>query len=126
MTTRKVTILLSSLAAALVLACVGLLGLIGGEPFRVMVQPAGDRATIQFERPDDGLVSPVFPIDRVGLSRQVGGLRVADRLIPACVVEFIDTTILPGRIRIRIDAQSYDVMERAVIVGGKEYAWQMR
>jgi hypothetical protein len=44
--------------------------------------------------------------------------------IPGCVVEFYDTTLLPGRFQIRIGDVLFDVMERGIEVGGKEVDWK--
>ena len=51
-------------------------------------------------------------------------LRSDNVSIPGCVVELYDTTLLPGRFKIRVGDVLYDVMERGIIVGDKEFDWQ--
>jgi hypothetical protein len=93
-------------------------------PYRMTLRRVDDQALVQFVRPGRRLVSPQFPVNLPSARPQVVELRSDDVSIPGCVVEFYDTTLLPGRSQIRIGEVLYDVMESGIVVGGKELDWK--
>ena len=128
MTRRRVIVLtlgcgLASIATMLAAAKFAM-NAIQGAPYEMTLRRSHGRAVVQFARPDRRLVSPEFPINLPIEESRVAILRSDDVAIPNCVVEFYDTTILPGRFKIRIGDTLFDVMERGIIVGDKEYDWQ--
>ena len=98
-------------------------------PFLILVAPYGEGATVQFIQPEGGLegtrvVSPIFTINTPVKQAFQAELTSADVAIPGAVVEFSDTTILPGRFRIRFGDKSFDVMSSRIIVDGQDVGWQ--
>lgn len=98
-------------------------------PYQMMLQSVDGQTVVQFAWVDrlHDLVSPEFPVNISAGSPHTVSLLSADSVqIPGCRVEFFDRTILPGRFTLRIGDTVYDVMERAIIVDGKEFDWQQR
>jgi hypothetical protein len=95
-----------------------------GEPYSMTLRRTDGQAFVRFARADVKLVSPEFRVDIPLETPRVILLRSDDVSIPGCVIEFFDTTILPGRFKIRIGEVLYDVMERAILVDDKEFDWQ--
>jgi hypothetical protein len=52
------------------------------------------------------------------------GLRRPDTEIPNGNLEFIDPTLLPGRITLSYDGYHFDIMERGYYVDGDYFDWQ--
>jgi hypothetical protein len=123
-----VLLLFGLLACSTAIVLVATFGIdaIQGEPYRMTLRRFNGQAVVQFAQVDLGLVSPEFPVNLPIETQQVVDLRSRDVSIPGCVVEFCDTTILPGRFQIRIGEVTYDVMERGLEVGGKKFDWQRR
>jgi hypothetical protein len=88
------------------------------EPYRMTLRRADGRAFVRFARAEVKLVSPEFRVDIPVEKPQEVVLRSDAVAIPGCVIEFCDTTILPGRFKIRIGDALYDVMERGIVVEG--------
>jgi hypothetical protein len=97
---------------------------IQGEPYRMTLRRVNGQSIVQFAQVDIGSVSPQFPVNLPIETQQVVDLRSEDVSIPGCVVEFCDTTMLPGRFKIRIGEVTYDVMEKGIEVAGKVFDWQ--
>ena len=114
-----------------VYACVALMGFVAHavgtlhrEPFRLSLEPADGRTVVRFSQPDRGLVSPDFPVDLEIEAPTVVDLRSGAATIPGSTIEFSDTTMWPGRFRIRVGRTLFDVMERGMIVDGVERDWR--
>jgi hypothetical protein len=115
--------LLASPVAIILVAKYGI-DAIQGEPYRMTLYRVNGQSVVQFAQVDVGCVSPQFPVNLPIESQQAVALRSKVVSIPGCVVEFCDTTILPGRFKIRIGEVTYDVMERGIEVEGKVFDWQ--
>lgn len=123
----KATLITTGICACLVLwAAAGwaVRDALGGKPFRMMLKPAGDHAVVQFAQPDRELTSPEFPADLLIEEAHAVDLTSGNVAVPGCKVEFHDTTMLPGRFRLWIGRTHFDLMQRGIIVGGKEYDWR--
>jgi hypothetical protein len=95
-----------------------------GSPFEMVLEPSGSGGTVQFVQHERGLVSARFPIN-VPVARSETIVLDSDRApIPQGTIGFSDTTVLPGRFKISFGGSEFDVMQRAIVVNGKEYAWQ--
>lgn len=94
------------------------------QPFRMTLRPADGHAIVQFAQPDRGISSPEFAADLPIDEAHAVDLRSGEVAVPGCRVEFYDTTMLPGRFRLWIGRTYFDVMERGIIVDGKEHDWQ--
>jgi hypothetical protein len=120
----KRAVLICGVIATLILPATVLITPIQGAPFRMTARRSDGQTFVRFLWPDEGLASPEFrvalPIDS---PREIE-LRSAKSAPPGVSIEFCDTTILPGRFQIRIGSSLYDVMERGIIVDGKEFDWQ--
>ena len=97
-----------------------------GEPFQMVLKSDGGHSLVQFIQPDRSLISREFPVDLVLDSPQEFELCSNEISLPGCTIEFSDTTMLPGRFQIRIGHALFDVMQRGIIVAGKEYDWHQR
>jgi hypothetical protein len=93
------------------------------DPFRMTLKPSDGGTVIQFLQPDRGLSSPEFHVDGKVDAPQSVDLRSGDISIPIGKVEFSDTTMYPGRFRIRFGDQEFDVMEPGIEVGSKAHPW---
>lgn len=93
-------------------------------PYRMTLRRVDGQTVVQFTRPGRRLVSPEFPVNLPLADPQVVELHSDDVPIHGCVVEFHDTTLLPGRFRIRIGDRLFDVMERGIEAGGKKVDWE--
>ena len=122
-TLRLLVALLVGFAAFVFAAKFGI-DAVQGEPYRMTLRRADGQVIVQFARGDLNLVSPEFPANVPLDTPRVVVLRSHDVSIPGCVVEFCDTTILPGRFKVRIGEVLYDVMVRGIVVDDKEFDWQ--
>jgi hypothetical protein len=125
MVVLSVVLCIGLVAALFLVATVGI-DAIQGEPYRMVVRCAEGQTLVQFLRTDEGLASPEFRVNMPAASPQEVDLRSGNSVIPGCSIEFSDTTILPGRFKIRIGTTLFDVMERGIFVEGKEFDWQPR
>ena len=123
---RKANIRLLSIgfAASSILVATTVFDAIQGEPFKMSLWSEKGESFVQFGLPAEGLTSRKFPVKVPVDAPQVVDLRSRSSAIPGCKIEFFDTTILPGRFKIRIGASLYDVMERGIFVDGKEFEWR--
>lgn len=96
----------------------------GHEPFRMTLRPVDGHALVQFSHPDQGLSSPEFRADLPLDEAHAINLRSGEVRVPGCRVEFYDTSILPGRFRLWVGRTYFDVMQRGIIVDGKEHDWR--
>lgn len=96
----------------------------GRQPFRMTLRPVDGHAVVRFTQPDRNLSSPEFPADLLIEEAHAVDLRSGNVAVPGCKVEFHDTTMLPGRFRLWIGRTYFDVMQRGIIVGGKEHDWR--
>jgi hypothetical protein len=92
-------------------------------PFQMVIEPSGDRAVVQFTRPDFGLISKSFPIELHLEKRQQITLDSPATTVPGGRIEFADTTILPGHFRIRVGESLFDIMVRGIEVNGQQFEW---
>ena len=93
-------------------------------PFTMSIRPAGDGAAVRFAYRKTAQVSPEFPVDLPVRDTQMIILRDGGVTILGGTIEFADTTLLPGRFQIRIGETLFDVMERGIIVNGRDIEWQ--
>ena len=73
---------------------------LGGEPFRMTIEPDDGHAMVQFVRPDAGLISESFRVNIACERREEIALDSVEVEIPGGEIEFADTTLLPGRFMI--------------------------
>ncbi len=97
---------------------------LGGEPFRMTVEPDDGQAIVQFVQPDAGLISESFQVKIRCEKHEEIVLSSASAKIPGGEIEFADTTLLPGRFMIRIGGSRFDVMQRRIDVDGKPSDWR--
>lgn len=78
------------------------------------------------ESPGDSVFSPKIHIPiAVNLDAQVR-LQRDTNSIPHGIVEFMDTTTMPGRFLLRFDDVVIDVMPTGIVVNDVSYDWQPR
>lgn len=108
----------------LVLAAILFFRSLNGPPFRLLMEPGNGKANVQFVQPGAGLVSPRITV-MLGLDKPYDlSLDAASVPIPGGHIEFADTTILPGRFKMRIGNKLFDVMVREIYVDGKPMRWE--
>ncbi|CAN5899174.1 hypothetical protein BH23PLA1_BH23PLA1_08560 [soil metagenome] len=95
-----------------------------GEPFRLTIHPDGDHTLVQFSWPNEGLLSPTFRVAVPVDEPQVIVLGRGEVTISGGVVEFSDTTLLPGRFQIRLGETHFDVMSSHLRVDGEKFDWE--
>ncbi|MSR56700.1 MAG: hypothetical protein EXS05_03385 [Planctomycetaceae bacterium] len=122
-------LLIGALAAGgglllMVAATLLLLQEVNGPPFRLIIEPENDHASVQFTQPNARLVSRSFPINLHFDERHEVILDSASVSIPGGRVEFADTTILPGRFKVRFGETLFDVMQNGIEVGGQLTDWK--
>lgn len=96
---------------------------VSGPPFRLIIEPEDDHARVHFLQPGTGQVSKTFPISLRLDDRREVVLDSATVAIPSGRIEFADTTILPGRFKLRFGDTLFDVMQRGINVDGQLSEW---
>lgn len=96
---------------------------VSGPPFRLVIEPAGDQAHVTFLRPGTGLKSRDFAVNMNISKRCEVVLESAAVQIPGGRIEFADTTVLPGRFRLRLGDSRFDVMQVGIDVDGRMSDW---
>lgn len=121
---KKAAVVFFAVSIAIVfIASVGI-DLFDGEAYRLTLERRADGQVVaQFTRPDFKLASPEFPVDLPIDKPQAAVLRSHELSIPGCIIEFCDTTTLPGRFRVRIGKSLFDVMEARIEVDGRVFDW---
>lgn len=131
-TLRRRHLIVTIAASALVFSLLGVIGQIHSvivrsvnkDPFRMTLTPNGTRTVVQFAQPGKYLLSEEFTVDLSVAASQTIDLRSSTIPIPGVAIDFHDTTILPGRFTVQIGGTEFDVMDRVVIVNGKEHHWR--
>jgi len=118
------TAIVALVSVGLVILGLFIINFVQGSPFQMIIQPAGSGASVQFVQPGKQLASPLFPVAVPTSGPQIIILSSSRVTIPRGKITFCDTTLLPGRFQIQFGESQFDVMERAVIVDNREYAWQ--
>jgi hypothetical protein len=128
---------MKSVPRALVTICLvligGVIGLclwwqsVNGPPYLLSIKPSGESAVVKFEQRDSreggDLVSPSIAVPiRVDHESAIE-LSSGHVQVPGGIIEFADTTLMPGRFRIRFGDETLDVMEARIIVDGVDRAW---
>ena len=97
--------------------------LFGGRPYRMIVQPAGDHALVTFVNPDLRCCTEEFIVD-IQIEREVVvDLDGDEPPVPNTRILFQDLTLTPGRVRLRVGATDFDLMELSYRVNNKQYNW---
>lgn len=125
---RSTFIGLAIVAAASLLAHLVLLRhYVNGPPFVMIMRPAANGgATVQFIQPQNRsrtTASPEFHIDVDLQAPFITSLNSSNVTIPGAVVEFSDTTILPGAFHLRFGKEVMHVMSSRVHWKGMDYYW---
>lgn len=120
---NRLIVAISTVLVLMGLACVLVLRSVQGSPYRMTLKPSDGRAVVQFEQPDRNLLSDEFEIELKLETPRTFELRSGTIPFPDVTVEFHDTTLLPGRFRLRVGNTVFDVMQRAVIIDGHEHKW---
>jgi hypothetical protein len=99
-------------------------------PFVLIISPSDSGSIVQIIQPigldEKTVVSPKFPV-RVDMDEPLQMALISpDCTIPNAVIEHADTTLLPGRFRIRFGNTTIDVMSARINVDGKNYEWLKR
>lgn len=102
---------------------------LANRPAFVMVVTASTKSTtVKFVQPRgfDNLreESPDFLVEAAVAQSIELDLRDVEKSLPGATIEFSDTTILPGRIRIRYGGRTFDVMSSRIIVDGVDESWR--
>jgi hypothetical protein len=101
--------------------------LLAGPPFVLRLEPDGEHATVQFVNPklvsNNEIASPKFAIDTRQSAPFETKLMSSETIVPGGTIEFSDTTMLPGRFRIRFGNRVFDVMSSRIVVDGKDTDW---
>jgi hypothetical protein len=125
---KVAAVCLAMLAAMVLIVLFAIVGfeLLQREPYRLTLKRRADGQVVaQFARPDLKMVSPEFPIDLPIGEPHAAILRSRELSIPGCIIEFCDTTILPGRFRVRIGKSLFDVMEARIEADGRVFDWNI-
>lgn len=120
---KKVIVAIGTVVVFMGLAFVLVVRSVQRSPFRMTLKPSNGRAVVQFGQPDRNLLSDEFNVELWLETPRTFDLRSGAISCPNVKVEFYDTTLLPGRFRIRVGRTLFDVMERGVIIDGYEHAW---
>jgi hypothetical protein len=103
---------------------------INGPPYVLIITPADEGAAVQFIRPTGSagkdLASPWFVIAGPVSSPSKTVLASAATEVPGGIIEFADTTITPGRFRVRLGGKVFDVMEARIVVDSIDHEWTPR
>jgi hypothetical protein len=95
--------------------------------FVMIITARKDSSIVRFVQPRkyEGYrpTSPKFAVEAVVQKSLELELGDAAKNLPGATIEFSDTTILPGRIRIRYGGRTFDVMESRIIVDGADVSW---
>ncbi len=101
---------------------------INGPPFVMIMRPAAKGgATVQFIQPQNHgrtTVSPEFHVNVGFQAPFIESLNSGDVEIHGAVVEFSDTTILPGAFHLQFGKDVMYVMSSRVNWKGKDYEWK--
>ena len=113
------------IAAAVVVVAASLIvrQMVGRQPYHMVIQPDDDHAVVHFFQPGKGLISRSIRLDIPVQKRENVVLDSPSTAIPGGRIEFADTTILPGRFKIRIAETLFDVMVNRIEVDGKPIEW---
>ncbi len=120
---KKVIVAISTVVVFMGLAFVLVVRSVQRSPFRMTLKPSNSHAVVQFGQPDRNLLSDEFNVELRLESPRTFDLQSGTISFPNVTVEFYDTTLLPGRFRIRVGGTLFDVMERGVISDGDEHEW---
>lgn len=93
------------------------------QPYRLVIEPDDGHSVVHFAQPGRALMSRGFRVDVHVEKRMNLVLDSSSTAIPEGRVEFADTTILPGRFKVRIGQSLFDVMERGLEVDGSSSGW---
>ncbi len=120
----------SAITAAFTVFVIGIVAYVwlANRPAFVMVVTAGTKATtVKFVQPrgfdNPRMVSPDFLVEAAVAQSIELDIRDVEKSLPGAKIEFSDTTILPGRIRIRYCGRTFDVMSSRIIVDGVDQSW---
>jgi len=83
--------------------------------FRLLGKEEKKERTVVFESINSGVMEPRFYI----LPKN------ADK-IPDTELTFQDTTLLPGRVTLKVNGHEVDIMQRNIIVDGHDYDWNIQ
>jgi hypothetical protein len=98
---------------------------LSGPPFLMVIETDDGVATVQFVQPGKSLVSKSLRIDldRPLEGRHVVALNSPTVTIPGGQIEFADTSLMPGRFKIRLGRTLFDVMPAGIHVDGQHFEW---
>lgn len=123
---RRLLFTLAALFGVYVMTGFGVLFILMGEPYVLLMWPSKDGGTVQFLQRQDAntrLTSPIIDVPVLISEEQEIVLKSRDTIVPHGTVEFVDTTLLPGRFRIRFGDLELDVMEARILVNGGNREW---
>lgn len=120
---NRLIVPISTVLVLMGLACVLVVRSVQGSPYRMTLKPSDGYAVVQFEQPERNLLSDEFKVELKLEAPRTFELRSGTIPFPDVTVEFHDTTLQPGRFRIRVGSTVFDVMQRAVIIDGNEHEW---
>jgi hypothetical protein len=116
-----------AVTAILVLALYWLWRSANGLPYLLHMKASENGAAVQFSMRDSGAgqarVSPIFKVPVSISSDSQITLTSPNVTIPQGLIEFSDTTTMPGRFRIRFGDVVLDVMEARIIADGVSHNW---
>ena len=98
--------------------------LYGNGPFRIAFTPEPDTTVVQFTYPAEHLQSPIFRVPKFVDDPFESELTSTETILPNATIEFADTTIMPGRFKIRVGDSLFDIMSSAINFNGVNYAWE--
>ena len=123
---KKVIVAIGMMVVLMGIAFLLVLSWIQRAPFRMTLRPLDGHTVVQFEQPDRNLLSDEFKVEVRVETPRTFSLRSGTISYPNVTVDFYDTTLLPGRFRIRVGRTLFDVMERGIIIDGNEHEWHKR
>jgi hypothetical protein len=80
---------------------------------------------ITFSLKPNGNLSRTVILNNISFEKSTGSYRLPEEVggISESQVSFSDTTVLPGRVTLIIKNHTFDILQRALIIDGKEFPW---